>query len=177
MKHPLHFKSSWPSAISNFNLWHHMCTEPMLPMSHRHLQEPFHCQTQQHWSKLSTLTLDLPSQPSCHTLNLLWASRINPQLLAYAQLFGSFDYNAMQLALHRIQVLLHEKPSIRGSWAPHGEDGWYFGPAMQHYYCYTIHVNQMNSECIGDTVAFFPEHITDKIHKALRTYVQCLSFC
>jgi hypothetical protein len=47
------------------------------------------------------------------------------------------------------------------SWALHGEEGWYVGPAKKHYRCYTIHVNQTNSElCTEDTVAFFSTHTT-----------------
>jgi len=94
------------------------------------------------------------------SLNLLRASRINPRLSAYAQLNGAFDYNATPMAPPGTRVLLHEKPSIRGSWALHGEEGWYVGPTKKHYRCYTIHVNRTNSERIGDTVEFFPTHTT-----------------
>jgi hypothetical protein len=58
-------------------------------------------------------------------LNLLWASWINPRLSAYIQLNGTFDYNATPMAPPGTQVLLHEKPSVLGSWALHGEEGWY----------------------------------------------------
>jgi hypothetical protein len=29
---------------------------------------------------------------------------------------------------------------------------------MEHYHCWTIHVTSTNSECIGDTVEFFPQY-------------------
>jgi hypothetical protein len=41
--------------------------------------------------------------------NLLRASRINPQLSAYAQLFGNFDYNRTPLAPSGTKVVDHEK--------------------------------------------------------------------
>jgi hypothetical protein len=90
------------------------------------------------------------------TLNLLRTSRINPKLSAYAQLNGAFDFNATPMAPPGTRVLFHEKPNVRGSWAPHGEDGWYVGPAQQHYRCFTVHITSTNSERIGDTVDFFP---------------------
>jgi hypothetical protein len=46
------------------------------------------------------------------TLNLLRRSRINPQLSAYAQVFGAFDYNKTPLAPPGTQVLVHEKPIV-----------------------------------------------------------------
>jgi hypothetical protein len=92
------------------------------------------------------------------TLNLLRASRINPRLSAYAQLSGAFDYNTTPLVPPGIKCIIHEKPGQRGSWAPHGIEGWYVGPAMEHYHCWTIHVTSTNSERIGDTVEFFPQY-------------------
>ena len=62
------------------------------------------------------------------TLNLLRGSRINPQLSAYAQVHGQFDFNKTPLAPPGTHVLVHEKPSNRGTWAPHAVAGWYLGP-------------------------------------------------
>jgi len=52
-----------------------------------------------------------------------------------------------------------EKPSICTSWAPHGIDGWYLGPAMDSYRCYTVWANETRSQRITDTVAWFPSKI------------------
>jgi hypothetical protein len=90
------------------------------------------------------------------TLNLLRTSRINPQLSAYAQLFGNFDYNRTPLAPPGIRVVAHDKPGKRTSWATHGTPGWYTGPAMDHYRCYKIFIPKTNSTRITDTVEFFP---------------------
>ena len=72
------------------------------------------------------------------TLNLIQQSRINPKLSAYAQLEGQHDFNANPLAPPGIQVLIHEKISTRRTWAPHGVEGWYLGPSMDHYRCYKV---------------------------------------
>ena len=66
------------------------------------------------------------------TLNLLRPSRINPQLSAYAQMYGAFDYNRTPLAPPGTKVLCHESPETRGTWAPHAVDAWYVGTAMHH---------------------------------------------
>mgnify|MGYP002176238706 CR=1 FL=1 len=62
--------------------------------------------------------------PQCTlTLNLHRQSRINPRLLAYAQLNGAFDYNKTPLGPPGTKVLIHETPNRRTPWAVHGVDG------------------------------------------------------
>jgi hypothetical protein len=54
------------------------------------------------------------------------------------------------------KVLIHEKPQKRGSWDPHGIEGWYLGPARQHYRCYQIFAIKTKATRITDTVKCFP---------------------
>jgi hypothetical protein len=93
------------------------------------------------------------------TLNLLRASRLNPKLSAYAQLHGSFDFNRTPLAPPGTKVVIHVKPDKRNSWDPHGNTGWYVGPAMEHYCCYHIYVPKTQAYRIADTVDFFPSKV------------------
>ena len=72
------------------------------------------------------------------TLNLLRTSRINPKLSLYAQIWGQFDFNKTPLVPPGTKLILHEKPHQRNTWSPHGLIGWYVGPAMDHYRCYTV---------------------------------------
>ena len=72
------------------------------------------------------------------TLNLLRCSQLNPKLSAWAQLHGHFDFNRTPIAPPGIRVIAHNKPANRGTWSPHGLDGWYIGPALEHYRCYEI---------------------------------------
>ena len=90
------------------------------------------------------------------TLNLLRPSRLNPKLSAYAQLEGTFDFNRTPLAPPGTRVIVHEKPSQRRTWAPHGIDGWYIGPALDHYQCYRIWIPSTHAERIADTIQVFP---------------------
>ena len=80
------------------------------------------------------------------TLNLLRASRLNPKLSAYAQLEGTFDFTRTPLAPPGTRVIIHEKPTNRQTWAPHGTDGWYLGPALDHYQCYRVWVPRTHAE-------------------------------
>ncbi|KAG7350061.1 reverse transcriptase RNA-dependent DNA polymerase [Nitzschia inconspicua] len=93
------------------------------------------------------------------TLNLLRGSRLNPKLSAWAQLHGTFDYNRTPLAPPGCQVLVHEKPAQRESWAPHATDGWYIGPALESYRCHTVWISETRRERITDTVSFFPKAV------------------
>ena len=94
------------------------------------------------------------------TLNLLRTSRINPQLSAWAQVHGLFDFNRTPLAPPGTRVLIHEKPAVRSTWAPHAVDGWYLGPATRHYRCYRVWVTETSAERIVDTLSWFPTHVT-----------------
>jgi hypothetical protein len=44
------------------------------------------------------------------------------------------------------RIIAHETPNKRRTWAPHGQDGWYIVPAMEHYRCYTVYVTKTRGE-------------------------------
>jgi hypothetical protein len=58
------------------------------------------------------------------------------------------------------RIIAHETPSRRRTWAPHGQDGWYVGPALEHYRCYTVCITKTRGNRIVETVEFFPEKFT-----------------
>ena len=94
--------------------------------------------------------------PQCTlTLNLLRQSRINPRLSAEAQLNGAFDFNKTPLAPPGTRVIIQEQTGVRRTWSVHGTDGWYLGPAPEHYRCYTVYCSKTGRERIIDTVEFF----------------------
>ena len=57
------------------------------------------------------------------------------------------------------RFIIHEKPTTRQTWALHGTDSWYLGPAFHHYQCYRVWVPCTHTERIVDTVSFFPKAI------------------
>ena len=94
------------------------------------------------------------------TLNLLRRSNTNPQLSAEAHMNGAFDFNKTPLAPPGTKVLVHETPQLRGSWAPHGVEGWYVGHAPKHYRCYRCYIPSTRAERISRSVEFFPHSTT-----------------
>jgi hypothetical protein len=94
------------------------------------------------------------------TLNMLRNSRINPKRSAATHIFGQYDLNRAPMAPPGKRIIAHETPNRRSTWAPHGLDGWYLGPTLEHYRCYTVHITKTWGHRIVETVDFFPEKIT-----------------
>ena len=115
------------------------------------------------------------------TLNLLRTSRINPKLSAYAQMHGQFDFNRTPLAIPGTKVIVHEKPSQRQSWGNRGVDGWYLGPAMEHYRCWNCYITETGAERSADVVEFFPHELKmpdtsskDVIHRSALDLIEAI---
>jgi hypothetical protein len=94
------------------------------------------------------------------TLNMLRTSRINLKLSAATHIFGQYDFNRAPMAPPGTRIIAHETPGRRRTWAPHGQDGWYIGPSLEHYRCYTVYITKTRSNIIVETVNFF----STKIH-------------
>jgi hypothetical protein len=91
------------------------------------------------------------------TLDMLRTSRINPKLSASTHIYGQYDFNRATMAPPGTIIIAHETPNRRRPWAPHGQDGWYIGPALEHYRCYTEYITKTRGERVEETVDFFPE--------------------
>eukprot|EP01034_Spumella_vulgaris_P024130 gene24130-30440_t len=89
------------------------------------------------------------------TLNLMRSSGISPFISAWHQLHGAFSFEATPIAPPGARVVVHEKPSKRASWDAHGKDGYYLGPALEHYRSHRVFVTETHSCRISDTVAWF----------------------
>jgi hypothetical protein len=87
------------------------------------------------------------------TLNLLRNCRFNPNLSAHTELHSVFHYNKTPLAPLGTKVVIHEKTGKRKTWSTHGINGWYIGPALEHYRCVDCYIPAMR---IADMVAFIP---------------------
>lgn len=53
-------------------------------------------------------------------------------------------------------MVVHEESDKRGTWQLHGINGWYVGPAINHYQCWRTYITSTRAERIADTVQFFP---------------------
>jgi hypothetical protein len=65
----------------------------------------------------------------------LRTSRINPKLSAATTISGQYDFNRAPMAPPGTIIIAHETTNRSKTWAPHGQDGWYIGPALEHYRC------------------------------------------
>jgi hypothetical protein len=74
------------------------------------------------------------------------------------KLYGPFDFNKMPLALLGTKALVYNNPATRTSWAPHATDGFYAGPATNHYRCLCFYIPA--TQCFGfsDTWCLYPSH-------------------
>ena len=66
-------------------------------------------------------------------INLLQNAILNSKLSAWAFLFGNFDFNKSPLLPPGTKIIIHTKPGNQASWAFHGENEYYIGPALNHY--------------------------------------------
>ena len=94
------------------------------------------------------------------TINLMRGSRINPKHSAWSQLFGPYDFNKEPITPPGIRVLVHIKPENRPTWAPHADEGWYIGPANEHYRCFRVYMTETKAERITDTISWYPTKTT-----------------
>jgi hypothetical protein len=90
------------------------------------------------------------------TLNMLQISQINPKLSASTHIDGQYDYNRAPLAPPGTGIMAYETPNRRRTWTPHGQDGWYIGPALKHFRCYRVYITKTRSERVVETVEFLP---------------------
>ena len=89
------------------------------------------------------------------TLNLLRKSRMNPKLSGFSQLHWEFNYNATTLPPPGTQIIAHEKPTARGTWAVNGAKWWYLGPSMEYYMCHHVYITKTRGERDSECVEFF----------------------
>jgi hypothetical protein len=92
------------------------------------------------------------------TLNLLRTSRQHPQLSAAAHYHGLIDYNKSAFAPPGCKIIAHEKPAKRRTCTPHGQHGYYLGPAMHRYRFQNVYISATASERTVDTLDFFPHN-------------------
>ena len=102
------------------------------------------------WDKLAPQVQD--------TLNLLRASRVNPEVSAYEALNGPYDWGRYPLAPPGCKAVIYEAPAVRGSWAARGTDAWLLGPSKDHYRCNIYYVPETSAYRISGSAELFPQH-------------------
>jgi hypothetical protein len=132
------------------------------PSNHRTLHAERHIRT---WKNhfVSTLSTCDPSFPldaweyllpqAEATLNLLRPSASCPTKSAWEHVCGAYDCNAVPLAPPGTRAVILDPANKRPSWAKHGTDCFYVGPAFSHYRCYTFYIPSTRSTRVSDSVA------------------------
>ena len=60
-------------------------------------------------------------------------------------------------------LILSHQWDVPFSWDPHSVDGWYLGPAWEHYQNHTVWVQSTRAERISDNVWFKHKYITNPL--------------
>ena len=59
-----------------------------------------------------------------------------------------------------MKIVSFDNPDNRSSWSPHGVDGFYVGPALQHHRCYTVYIPSTGATRITDQLSWHPHPST-----------------
>ena len=94
------------------------------------------------------------------TLNLLRQSNIAPDISAWEQLKGPFNFNATPLAPLVIPIIIHTKPGTHRYWDFRGCKGFTIGPALEHYHCFQVVNTTTKSIIISDTIEVLHNYLT-----------------
>jgi hypothetical protein len=91
---------------------------------------------------------------------------------------GPFHFNNTPLVPVGCRVLIHAKPSTRCSWDYRAKQGFYVGPALNHYRCYELVKLETKQKVISNTVQFRHAYlqipavsVEDKIDNGLQVMV------
>ncbi len=74
------------------------------------------------------------------TLNLLHFSCGDSSKSASEEVHGPYDLNKTPIAPISTKGLVYDNPAVRASWAPHGTDAFYVGPAPKHCQCLQLYM-------------------------------------
>ena len=88
------------------------------------------------------------------TVNLLRQATTTPTISAWECINGPFNFDATPMGPPGCRALLHAKPNTRRSWDFRSLDGFYVGPALNHYRCFTLLKRESQAVVISDTICF-----------------------
>jgi hypothetical protein len=93
-----------------------------------------------------------------NTLNLMRASRIDPNMSAYEAIQGPYDWNCFPLAPPGCKAIIYESPDAQGSWGSHETNAWYLRPLVDHYRCIHYFIPETRAYQISGSAKLFPQH-------------------
>ncbi len=112
-------------------------------------------------------------------VNLLRQSLLRPDISAWEHFNGPLNFNATPMGPPGCRVIAHAKGSTRQSWDYCGNEGFYVGPAPDHYRCFTVIKTSTAAVIVLDTVVFHHPTLsvptlttTDRIIHCLRALIE-----
>jgi hypothetical protein len=94
------------------------------------------------------------------TLNLLRFLCRDSRKSANEEVHGPYDFNITRIAPIGMKGLVYDNPAVRASWALHGTDAFYIGPAPKHYRCLQFYMPTTQQCRIADTWRLYPSNCT-----------------
>ena len=92
------------------------------------------------------------------TVNLLHPSQGDDSKSAYEGIYGhKYDFLQHPMGPAGLLIYVFELPSVRDTWATHGEVGFLLGAAMDTYRSYSCLIKSTGGKRTSNTVQFFPE--------------------
>ncbi len=88
-------------------------------------------------------------------LNLLCFSQCKPNISDDHKLYA---FTKMPLALLSTKALIYNDPATCASWAPQATDGFYVGPAIDHYRLLRFYIPATRRFCFSDTWRQYLSH-------------------
>jgi hypothetical protein len=90
--------------------------------------------------------------------HIKYASLLPTKSQQVSQPGSSFNFNKTPLAPLGTKALVYDDPATRASWAPHATDGYYVGPASNHYRCLRFYIPATRRSRFSDTWRLYPAH-------------------
>ena len=89
------------------------------------------------------------------TLNLMRSSGVNNNgQSSWDYTCGTYDYTRNPIGPAGAKVLVYENPQLRKSFDDHGVEGYYLGPAWNHYRCFRVYIPSTGHYRISDTLSW-----------------------
>jgi hypothetical protein len=106
------------------------------------------------------LWCQLLPQIECQLL-LLCQSKANPNILAYAHVYGHHNYNRHPFVPIGIEALVNDQPHKRCSFAQHCRKAFVLGTSTEHYRCWKFWLVTTRLTCILGAAFFKHKYLTN----------------
>ena len=94
-------------------------------------------------------------------LLLLSQTNLNPNISAYAYVYGQHDYNAAPFVPIGMESLVHDKPNRRNTFAEHCRKGNVLGSPFEHYRAWTFWMLNTRAARVSSTVFHKHKYISN----------------